>query len=293
MKIWRVEFVNHIFESDTLQSFLSTALTVLLVIFLAALFWETISLYLSYALRKADSNNQTRTKTLLPILRNIFFAIFGGLFGLVLLSELGVNVTPLLAGAGVLGIAIGFGAQSIVKDFLTGFMIVLEDLVRVGDVVNLGGYSGVVEKITLRKIQLRDVAGAVFTIPYSEITVIQNLTKDFSYYVLDLSVPYDQSIDDVIRIMNEVDESLRKDDIFSFMILEPIEIFGVDKFAESAMVIKARIKTAPLRQWRIGREFNKRLKMAFDAAGIRMPLPQRVVHVHANSTAAAIAASSD
>jgi small conductance mechanosensitive channel len=230
-------------------------------------------------LRKANTNNQSRTKTLLPIIRNIIIAVFAALFGLVLLSELGINVTPLLAGAGVIGVAVGFGAQSFVKDFLSGFTIILEDIVRVGDVVNLGGASGSVEKITLRKIQLRDFAGTVYTIPYSEIKTIQNLTKDFSYYVMDIGVPYTQNIDRVIAALRAVDEEMRKDDSFSFMILEPLEIAGVDKFAEGAVVIKARIKTQPIRQWTVGREFNKRMKIEFEKDGIEMPLAQRTVNV--------------
>ena len=243
--IWGVKAVDQFFESESVRSVLSSTLTITLVIFLAAILWEAINLYLIYVLHKADNANNTRSKTLLPIIRNIFFMIFGGLFGLVLLSEFGINVTPLLAGAGVIGVAVGFGAQSIVKDYLSGFTIVLEDLVRVGDVVNIAGFSGTVEQITLRKIQLRDMSGTVFTIPYSEIKVIQNLTKDFSYYVLDIGVAYNQSIDHVIETLRAVDEDLRKDDIFSFMILEPIEIFGVDKFADSAIIIKARIKDGP------------------------------------------------
>lgn len=282
-KIWGVEAIDRFFESAAARSALSNVITVLLVILLAALVWEAINIYLAYILRQATSNNHTRAKTLLPIIRNIVVAIFVGLFGLVLLSELGINVTPLLAGAGVIGVAIGFGAQSMVKDFLTGFTIILEDIVRVGDVVNMAGASGTVEKITLRKIQLRDFAGTVFTIPYSEIKTIQNLTKDFSFYVMDISVGYNSSIDQVVDVLRQVDEGLRSDDAFSFMILEPLEIAGVDKFADSAIVIKARIKTQPIRQWAVGREFNKRMKLAFDAAGIEIPFPQRTINLRGDA----------
>lgn len=278
-KIWGVEAIDRFFESAAARSALSNVITVLLVLFLAALVWEAINIYLAYILRQANSNNHTRAKTLLPIIRNIIVAVFAGLFGLVLLSELGINVTPLLAGAGVIGVAVGFGAQSMVKDFLTGFTIILEDIVRVGDVVNLAGATGSVEKITLRKIQLRDFAGTVFTIPYSEIKTIQNLTKDFSFYVMDIGISYSQDIDQVIAILRGVDEGLRQDDSFSFMILEPLEIAGVDKFSEGAVVIKARIKTQPLRQWAVGREFNKRMKIEFEKDGIEMPLAQRTVNV--------------
>lgn len=278
-KIWGVVAIDHLFESAAMRSLLSNSVTVLLVLFLAAMVWEAINIYLAHVLRQANSNNHTRAKTLLPIIRNIIIAVFAGLFGLVLLSELGINVTPLLAGAGVIGVAVGFGAQSMVKDFLTGFTIILEDIVRVGDVVNLAGASGSVEKITLRKIQLRDFAGTVFTIPYSEIKTIQNLTKDFSYYVMDIGVSYSQSIDRVVAVLRSIDEDLRKDDSFSFMIMEPLEIAGLDKFGDSAVFIKARIKTQPIRQWAVGREFNRRMKIAFDEAGIEIPFPQRTVNV--------------
>jgi small conductance mechanosensitive channel len=278
-KIWGVGAADQLLGSDVARNAISNGLTVLVILFLAALAWEAINIYLESVLRKANTNNQSRTKTLLPIIRNIIIAVFAALFGLVLLSELGINVTPLLAGAGVIGVAVGFGAQSFVKDFLSGFTIILEDIVRVGDVVNLGGASGSVEKITLRKIQLRDFAGTVYTIPYSEIKTIQNLTKDFSYYVMDIGVPYTQNIDRVIAALRAVDEEMRKDDSFSFMILEPLEIAGVDKFAEGAVVIKARIKTQPIRQWTVGREFNKRMKIEFEKDGIEMPLAQRTVNV--------------
>ena len=282
-KIWGVAAADQLLGSEVARNAISNSLTVLVILFLAALAWEAINIYLESVLRKANTNNQSRTKTLLPIIRNIIVAVFAALFGLVLLSELGINVTPLLAGAGVIGVAVGFGAQSFVKDFLSGFTIILEDIVRVGDVVNLGGASGSVEKITLRKIQLRDFAGTVYTIPYSEIKTIQNLTKDFSYYVMDINVAYNSSIDDVVAVLKQVDEDLRKDESFAFMILEPLEIAGLDRFADSSIIIKARLKTQPIRQWAVGREFNKRMKAAFDANGIEIPFPQRVVNVRSGS----------
>lgn len=276
-KIWDIESAVDMFESSNMKSFLTSSITVLMVAILAALIWEAVGLYLSYILKQADDNNQTRVKTLLPLIRNIVLSVFGLLFALVIMSEMGLNVAPFLAGAGVLGVAIGFGAQSMVKDFLTGFTIVLEDIIRVGDVVSLGGCSGSVEQITLRKVQLRDFAGIVYTIPFSQITTIQNLTKNFSFWVMDVSVDYKHNTDDVIAVLNQVDEDMRKDMEFKMMILSPIEIVGVDKFAENAVIIKARIKTLPIKQWAVGREFNRRMKMAFDKAGIEIPYPHRVI----------------
>ncbi|HNQ92222.1 MAG TPA: mechanosensitive ion channel family protein [Alphaproteobacteria bacterium] len=278
-KIWSASSIDAFFESDQMRAFLGTSFTVLFVAFFAAVIWEGVGVYLSYILKQADVHNETRVKTLLPIVKNVVLGVFAVLFGLVLLSEVGVNVTPLLAGAGVIGVAIGFGAQSMVKDFLTGFTIILEDIVRVGDVVNLGGHAGLVEKITLRKVQLRDVAGIVYTIPFSEITTIQNLTKDYSFYVFDIGVTYNVDTDRVIEVLRGVDEELRGDGEYGPLILEPLEVMGVDQFADSAVIIKARIKTMPIQQWKVGREFNRRMKHAFDVNGIEIPFPQRVVTV--------------
>jgi len=276
-KIWNLEGVISIFESESMRSFLTSALTVLFLAIFAALIWEAIGAYLSYVLKQADDKNQMRVKTLLPLIRNIVLSFFGLLFGLVILSEMGLNVAPFLAGAGVLGVAIGFGAQSMVKDFLTGFTIVLEDIIRVGDIVSLGGRDGIVEKITLRKVQLRDFGGIVSTIPFSQITTIQNMTKNFSYYVLEIGVAYHQNTDDVVNVLKEVDKDLRRDKDFENKILEPIEIVGVERFDENAVIIKARIKTLPIKQWEVGREFNRRMKIAFDANNIEIPFPQRVI----------------
>jgi small conductance mechanosensitive channel len=278
-EIWTVKSISRLFESDSMRGFMSTSATVLFVVVMAAFVWEAVGIYLSYMLKQASDNNQTRVKTLLPILRNIILVVFGLLFGLVLLSELGINVAPLLAGAGVIGVAIGFGAQSMVKDFLTGFTIVIEDIIRVGDVASVSGCTGVVEKITIRKLQMRDFAGIVYTIPFSQITTIQNLTKDYSYYVMDVGVSYAQNTDEAVAVMKEVDAELRHDPDFSALILEPIEIVGVERFDDSAVIIRARIKTRPIKQWDVGREFNRRMKMAFDKKGIEIPFQQRVITI--------------
>lgn len=283
-KIWNLAYLVEMFEGDAMRSFLTSALTVFVIAVVATLIWEAIGIYLSYILKQADNNNQTRVKTLLPLIRNIVLIIFGILFGLVLMSEMGINVAPLLAGAGVLGVAIGFGAQSMVKDFLTGFTIVLEDIIRVGDVATLAGNTGVVEKITMRKVQLRDFAGIVYTIPFSEITTIQNHTKDFSFYVFNVSISYNENSDRVIEVLKGISIELEHDDIYASSILAPLEIVGVDAFADSAVIIKARIKTKPLKQWEVGREFNRRMKHAFDKNNIEIPFPQRVITVVSNQT---------
>lgn len=276
-KIWDIESVVDIFESNGMKSFLTSSITVFVVAILAALIWEGVGIYLSYILKQADDKNQTRVKTLLPLIRNIVLSVFGLLFGLVIMSEMGLNVAPFLAGAGVLGVAIGFGAQSMVKDFLTGFTIVLEDIIRVGDIASLGGHTGTVEQITLRKVQLRDFAGVVYTVPFSQITTIQNMTKNFSFYVMDISVDYRHDTDHVVEILKGVGEDLRSDPVYSGSILDALEVVGVDRFSDNAVILKARIKTLPIKQWAVGREFNRRMKIAFDKNGIEIPYPQRVL----------------
>ena len=158
--------------------------------------------------------------------------------------------------------------QQIIKDLLTGFVIIFEDLIQVGDVVNLGGKGGAIEKITLRKVQLRDLSGTVITVPFGEITIVENLTKKFSYYLLDVAVAHRESPDEVIDVLQAIAQEMQADAEYAEDILEPIEILGVDQFTDSAIIIKARIKTRPIKQWRVGREFNRRMKYAFDERGI-------------------------
>lgn len=226
---------------------------------------------------RASSGNDQRTATLFPFIMNIAFVFLVCVYAFIFLTEIGVNVAPLLTGAGVAGLAVGLGAQQSIRDIIAGMTIILEGVIRVGDVVNIAGFGGLVERITLRKIQLRDYNGAVYTVPYSEIKVIQNLTKDFSYYVADLRVSYDSDPDQVFQIIRTVAEQMRGEDAFKTKMLEPVEIAGVEQFDDSAMTVKVRLKTGPIQQWEVGRAFNKRIKEAFDEAGIERPVQRRVV----------------
>lgn len=271
--IW--EFMDFAFIKG---EFLGDILGVALVAITAITIWEVFNSFLENKIHNADREERNRLRTLLPIIRNVAFIVFSVMFALVMLSELGIDILPLLAGAGILGIAIGFGAQTVVKDFLTGFTIILEDLIQVGDVASLGGKIGLIEKITIRKVQLRDLAGIVYTVPFSDIGVIENWTKDFSFYSLDVGVAYREDTDEVVKLLKEVDEDLRSDDKFKNLILEPIEVLGVDAFADSAVIIKARIKTKPIRQWDVGREFNRRMKYKFDEHGIEIPFPHQTIY---------------
>jgi small conductance mechanosensitive channel len=189
------------------------------------------------------------------------------------LSEIGVEIGPLLAGAGIVGLAVGFGAQTLVKDFLTGLFLIIEDIVSVGDVARIGDSGGLVEDMSLRTIKLRDFDGTLHVIPYGEAQIIRNLTKGFSFYVFDLSISYSSDILKALDLMKETGDELMRDEKFSPLILEPIEVFGVDKLGDSGVVLKARIKTKPIQQWNVGREYLKRIKLAFDAHGIEIPFP--------------------
>ena len=211
--------------------------------------------------------------TLAPLLRGVAQTAIVLVVGLMVFSEIGVQIGPLLAGAGVVGLAVGFGAQTLVKDFLTGTFLLMEDIVAVGDVVNIGGFGGLVEEMTLRTIRLRDFDGTLHVFPYSEAQVVHNLTKTFSFYVFNLQVSYDSDIDKAIEVMRETGEALMADSAYADLILEPIEVVGVDGLADSGVVIKARIKTLPIQQWTVGREYNRRIKLAFDAHGIEIPYP--------------------
>ena len=250
----------------------------LFLIFVLVVVWELLNAALEYGMSSSSSLNSGRVETLLPVVRNIvFFAIFI-LMALVTMSELGIDILPILAGAGVLGIAVGFGAQTMVKDFLTGFTIILEDLIQVGDVVGIGGREGKVERITLRKIQLRNLDGTVHTIPHSEISVVDNMTKEFSYYMMNIGVAYKEDTDDVIACLKTVDEDMRNSEAFGDMIHEPLDILGVDEFADSAVMVKVRTRTNPHDKWTVGREFNRRIKHAFDEKGIEIPFPHRTLY---------------
>jgi small-conductance mechanosensitive channel len=197
---------------------------------------------------------------------------------MVVLAELGVNITPLLAGAGVVGLAVGFGAQKLVQDVITGWFILMEDTIAVGDVAEVAGHAGLVERISIRTIRLRDLSGVVHTIPFSAVDSVKNFTKDFSYYLFEVGVAYREDTDEVVEVLREIDAEMREDPELGPDILEPLEVMGVDRFEDSAVIVRVRTKTKPLRQWAVGREFNRRMKKAFDARGIEIPFPHQTVY---------------
>ncbi|MFW5680438.1 MAG: mechanosensitive ion channel domain-containing protein [Pseudomonadota bacterium] len=269
--------------SETGRAFRNALISSVAAITVAYVLWKVVNGWIRAAIDEKDALGRpvrsNRGRTLLTISRNLLFVLIWVTAILTGLSELGVNLAPLLAGAGVIGLAVGFGSQQLVKDIITGFFILIEDTVSVGDVAELAGRSGVVEAVTLRTVRLRAYDGIVHTIPYSSIDTIANFTKDFSYYVFDVGVAYSEDTDRVVEVMREIGAEMQRDRAFRRLILAPLDVAGVDRFADSAVIIKARIKTRPLQQWTVGREFNRRLKQRFDALGIEIPFPQRTLHV--------------
>jgi small conductance mechanosensitive channel len=198
--------------------------------------------------------------------------------GLVILKEFGIEIGPIIASAGVVGLAIGFGAQNLVRDFISGFFIILENQIRVGDVAILNGTGGLVEEINFRATVLRDLGGVVHIFPNGTITTLSNLTNGWSAYVFDIGVAYKENTDHVIEVMQEVGKTMREDKKFGKSMIEDLDIFGVDKFGDSSIVIKGRIKTKPIKQWEVGREFLRRVKYAFDENNIEIPFPHQSIY---------------
>jgi small conductance mechanosensitive channel len=220
-----------------------------------------------------------RAETLTRLLRQAGTIAIWLVIALLALREVGMEIAPLLAGAGILGLAVGFGAQNLVRDVITGFFFILENQIRVGDVAIINGTAGVVERLNFRTVVLRDLAGTVHVLPNGAITSVSNMTKDWSAYVLDIGVSYRADPDQVIAVMQQVGDDLRADDYFGPLMPQPVEIFGVNEFADSAIVIKGRVIARPGHQWECGREYLKRLKRAFGEAGIEIPYPHRSIEV--------------
>lgn len=225
-----------------------------------------------------DLEAEKRLHTLMGILRKGSFVLIWLVFIMIFLKKFTIDIAPILAGAGIIGLAVGFGAQELVRDFISGFFILLENQIRMGDVVILNGTAGVVEDIQLRTVTLRDLSGTVHIFQNGKINTISNMTKGWSAMVFDIGVAYKEDLTVVMRIMKEVSEELRADESFSSKILEPMEIFGLDNFGDSALVVKGRIKTTPGDQWATGREYRKRLKDAFDKNHIEIPFPHQTIY---------------
>lgn len=282
--------INSIFNVDEIlkstgEWLIHSGLKIFLILILTLVAIKAIQIVLDrvfgrlFKIAEDDVEIKKRSDTLKSVSRNILNITIVVVAVLMILKELGVEIGPILAAAGVVGIAVGFGAQELVKDIINGFFILLDDQIRVGDVVQIADKGGLVENVNLRMIILRDLAGNVHFVRNGQISVVTNMTKEYSRFVFDIGVAYREDVDEVIEVIKQVDEDLRNDMAFKYDILEPIEILGLDQFADSAIIIKARTKTKPIRQWAVAREFNRRLKKKFDALNIEIPFPHTTLYM--------------
>ena len=256
-------------------------ISILIIGILGFVSWKVFSILIRKKLENTqqikDEAQGQRINTLFKILKNFASVTIIVVVIMLVLSELGIKIGPLIAAAGVVGLAIGFGAQSLVKDIITGLFVVLEGQVTIGDIVEIAGHSGKVETISIRTIRLRDVQGHLHVIPFSEVTTVTNITQDQDYHTFEIGVSYNEDVDDVIETLEKVGKDLQRDKDFKSKVNGEIEVFGLDKFDDSAIIIKGRIPTVHKQQWVVRREFNRRVKIAFDKNGIEIPFPQTTI----------------
>lgn len=219
-----------------------------------------------------------RINTLTSIIKGTVKIAIVTVYFIMLLSKFSIDVAPLLASAGILGLAVGFGAQELVRDYISGFFMLLEDQVRTGDVAIINGTAGAVERIELRTIILRDLSGVVHIFQNGKISSLSNMTKDWSAMVFEIGVAYKENVEEVIKVIEQVAGEMENEEPYKSSIIEPIEVMGLDKFGDSAVIIKARFKTKTGQQWTVGREYRKRLKVAFDAKNIEIPFPHTTIY---------------
>ena len=263
------------------KDFYQIFLNIFIILFIAFFGWKTLSAIIKKKLdsleNSKDEAQTQRIDTLFRILKNFISIAILIIVIMLVLSELGIEIGPLIAAAGVVGLAVGFGAQTLVKDIITGLFIILEGQITIGDIVEVAGHSGRVEAITIRTVRLRDVNGHLHVIPFSEVTTVKNITQDQDYHSFEIGVSYNEDVDHVIETIEKVGADLQKDKYFKSKINGEIEVFGLDKFEDSSIIIKGRIPTVHKQQWLIKREFNRRLKIAFDKSVIEIPFPQTTI----------------
>ncbi|MFZ5760172.1 MAG: mechanosensitive ion channel family protein [Thermodesulfobacteriota bacterium] len=283
-----MDIIIEFFRQFNWQTILFTALRILLMFAIAWLCMAILQSMLKRLerrlLRQGEASGEPPTesaKRVETIIRLVRQAALVGLWVtvlLIMLKQIGVEIAPILASAGIVGLAVGFGAQNLVRDVISGFFFILENQVRVGDVAIVNGTGGLVERINFRTIVLRDLAGIVHVFPNGTINTLSNLTNEWSAYVFDIGVAYKENTDQVVEVLKEVGAEMKNDPELGRLMLEEPEIFGVDKLDNSAVVIKGRIKTKPIRQWEIGREFLRRVKLTFDARNIEIPFPHQTLY---------------
>ncbi|RMD89052.1 MAG: mechanosensitive ion channel family protein, partial [Alphaproteobacteria bacterium] len=278
LRIWGIDPATLLLAEPALADRVTGIVLILLV---SWILWHAAKLAIEFLLLpRSDAAAEaaaTRARTLVPVLVGTTRLAIALTAALLVLSEMGLNISPLLAGAGIAGVALGFGAQSLVRDFLTGVFLILEDSLAVGDVVTVAGHSGTVEHMGVRTLRLRDANGTLHSVPYGAITTVENATRDFAHAVIEIGVAYDADLDHVADILRATAAEQRADPALAPCITDDIEILGLDRFADSAVVLKARIRTAPRDRLTVLRDYQARLKRRLDAAGIGMPFPQRTL----------------
>jgi small conductance mechanosensitive channel len=247
-----------------------------------------IRIFRGYMARRTGGDEIARIETLARVFRNAAVIVIFLVAGTLVLGELGISVAPILATAGVAGIAIGFGAQSLIKDFLGGFFILLDDQIREGDVVQIAGLGGLVEEVTLRYVRLRDFEGHVHFVPNGEIKTVTNRTRGFAHAVIEAGISYREDPDEAFEVMREVAAAMRAHPEWQDKLPGDIEIIGVERWADSAVILRARLRVVPpIQQWNVRREFMKRLKKAFDERGIEIPYPHLTLYAGVNKDGSA------
>lgn len=280
-------------DPEALWSLVKTTLRIVLILVVAGLLMKVskkiiLKLKMHLQIRASeDAEEMKRIDTVGRVFSYIATIVIAIIAIVEILHQLGISIAPILAAAGVVGVAVGFGAQSLIKDYFTGFFLLLENQIRQGDVVDAGGKAGFVEEVTLRYIKMRDYDGNVHYVPNGIITTVTNMSRGFAFSVIDIGVAYRENVDEVIEVMKEVGESIRTDENFQFKILENMEVAGVDKLDNSAVIVRCRFKVMPLEQWTIRREFFRRIKAAFEERGIEIPYPHLTIYPGQNKDGSA------
>lgn len=282
MRVWGSSLVRLAESSAAGRHLTETIFSVISTVLLAWLVWLLIDTAITQSLSPAHGRGaqpSLRAKTILPLVRNASFIGLLVITVIAVLANLGVNVTPLLAGAGVVGLAIGFGAQSLVQDLITGLFIVIEDSIAIGDSIELPDHAGVVEAMTIRTVKLRDGRGALHTLPYSQIKAVKNLSRGYGYAVFNIGITYQSDLDRALELIRTTGAELSREHRYARNLMSGLDILGLDRFDPNGPVVMAQFKTRPLTQAEITRAFNVRLKRNFDANGIRMASPSLTIQV--------------
>lgn len=281
LEFWGIQTLEWL-GSAAGQRVIARVATILLLVGSAVVIWELVSAFIERALTRHAAEEgglqSTRVLTLLPLFRNVVRIVLVVMVTLIVLSELGLDIGPLIAGAGVVGLAVGFGAQTLVKDFITGAFILMENSLAVGDWVDLGSHSGSVEAMTIRTVTLRDLKGTVHVIPFGDVTSVLNYNRDFGFSVVDIGVAYRENVDEVFKVLERVGEEMQADETYGPLIIEPLQVMGLNNLSDSSVDIRVRLKTKAMMQWGVRRELLRRTKKAFDEQGIEIPFPHRTLY---------------